>query len=273
MLTIEPRNGLANRLRVIDSGIELAKKLNKRLVIDWVLNEDLNCRFDSLFEPIDSVILNDGIKLSFPFRNYLKLHFYSKALKFDISFDQGALISKLGDGADLIRNEEFIGKLKKIKKIFICTGESFFNSPGNYHCFRPNRAILDKVDSICGEIGDPFIGLHIRRSDNKKATSHSPTSLFIETMRSIMDKNDKTKFFLSTDSPEDEILIKNSFKNNVYTFPKILDRNNETAIKAALVDMLCLSRASVIYGSYYSSFSEAASYFSGNELIVLKNFQ
>jgi len=271
MLVVEPRNGLANRLRVIDSGVALAKKLNMQLVIDWILNEDINCRFDKLFEPIDGLILNDGIKLSFPFKNYTKLHFLYKSLKFDISLDSDILRAKM-DWADYkIGNEDLNVYLNKYKKIYISTGEAFFDSPKDYYYFKPKPEIMNRVDAMCENLGKDFIGIHIRRTDNKNAISYSPTSLFIETIRSILELKSSTKFFLSTDSVEDDVLLKQTFPDNIFSYPKLLDRNAEDGIKAALVDMLCLSKAVKIYGSYFSSFSEAASYMSGNELIILKN--
>lgn len=271
MLVIEPRNGLANRLRVIDSGIALAKKLNKQLVVDWILNEDLNCRFDKLFEPIDGLIINDGIKLPFPFNRHLNLYYFFKTLRFDISFDSISLRSKLNRENYKFNEVDFDVHLKKYNKIFITTGEFFFPSPKKYHYFKPKPFINYEVDKMCNKLGTNFIGIHIRRVDNEYAILYSPTTLFIEVINSILKEDINTKFFLSTDSTEEEIFFKQAFPDNIFSNTKIYNRNEEKGVQDALVDMLCLSRASKIYGSFYSSFPEAATYFSGNNLIVLKN--
>lgn len=271
MLVIEPRNGLANRLRAIDSGIALAKILNKRLVVDWILNEDLNCRFDKLFEPIDGLIMNDGIKLPYPFKKHLNLHYFFKSLRFDISFDSISLRSKLNTKNYKYYDEDFGVYLKKYNKIFITTGEFFYHSIKNYYYFKPKTFIINAVDEMCNNLGTNFIGIHIRRVDNKNAILYSPNSLFMKTIDSILEEDVNTKFFLSTDSKEEEILFKQSFPANIFTYSKNYNRNEEKGVQDALVDLLCLSKAEKIFGSYYSSFSEAATYFSGNNLIILRD--
>lgn len=263
MLVIEPRNGLANRLRAIDSGIALAQKLNQQLVIDWVLNEYLNCKFMDLFEPIEGVVLNDGIRLRYPFNKHINLHFLYKSLRFNIAFDSLALRA-------LANQEDLYDQTVNCKNIYITTGEFFFPSRREYFYFKPKPKITDLVEEMCRKIGSDFIGIHIRRTDNENSIASSPTALFIEKIKYLLDFNPHTKFFLATDSKEDEFVIKQVSPDNIYSYSKILDRNNEEGIQDALVDLLCLSRALIIYGSHYSSFSEAATYFSGNRLIVLK---
>lgn len=115
------------------------------------------------------------------------------------------------------------------------------------------------------------MGFIIRRTDNENAISNSPTSLFVQEIKSKLALEPDTKFFLSIDFIKDELFLKQTFPENIFSYPKILDRNDEKGIKDALVDMLCLSKASKICGIFFSSFSEAASYFSGEKKIILKN--
>ena len=263
MLVIEPLNGLSNRLRVINSGIALAEELNKQLRVDWLLNGDLNCRFDKLFEPIEGITINDGIRLSYPFNRHPNLHYLYKSLKFDISLNSTSFKTRL-------KNENLKNYLYWFNKIYITTGEAFFPAPLKYYFFKPKPSIMDGVNLMCNKLGPDFIGIHIRRTDNKNAILFSPTSLFIKEIKYLLTIDASIKFFLSTDSLEDQMLLKNTFPNNIFFNPKILNRNQEKGIQDALVDIICLSKASKIYGSFYSSFSEAATYFTGNKLIILK---
>ena len=74
----------------------------------------------------------------------------------------------------------------------------------------------------------------------------------IETMKAV-------RFFLSTDDPKEEALLKERFGNRIIINPKTsIDRNNPIAIQEALLDLYSLSRCRKIYGSYYSSFSDVA---------------
>ncbi|NJK87704.1 MAG: hypothetical protein HC906_18740 [Bacteroidales bacterium] len=50
MITVKPISGFANRIRVIDSALALAKSLNEDLTIVWERSYELNCRFDKIFK-------------------------------------------------------------------------------------------------------------------------------------------------------------------------------------------------------------------------------
>lgn len=53
-LFLKPVGGLCNRMRSIDSALALCNKYNYELVIIWVLDHALNCRFHDLFEPLQN---------------------------------------------------------------------------------------------------------------------------------------------------------------------------------------------------------------------------
>lgn len=52
MLYVEPCGGLCNRMRVIASGLNLAKQYNEKIKVIWRLDKGLNCRFEDIFEPV-----------------------------------------------------------------------------------------------------------------------------------------------------------------------------------------------------------------------------
>jgi hypothetical protein len=88
--------------------------------------------------------------------------------------------------------------------------------------------------------------------------------------REIMLDN-STHFFLSTDSKETEEMILNSYPGLIFVQNnKSFDRSKTENAKDAFVDLLCLSRAKKIYGSYNSSFSGIASSISGSERIIVE---
>ena len=52
MIIIQPSGGLCNRMRVINSGWKLARERKEKLQILWNCNAELNCPFESLFQPV-----------------------------------------------------------------------------------------------------------------------------------------------------------------------------------------------------------------------------
>ena len=52
MIIIQPSGGLCNRMRVINSGWKLARERHDQLKVLWNCNAELNCPFESLFQPV-----------------------------------------------------------------------------------------------------------------------------------------------------------------------------------------------------------------------------
>ncbi|MDC1394974.1 hypothetical protein N8368_00530 [Bacteroidia bacterium] len=77
----------------------------------------------------------------------------------------------------------------------------------------------------------------------------------------------KRLIYLCTDDNKEVQRMKQVFGKSICYFPVALQRNKPKAIQMALLDLLTLSRANVILGSYWSSFSEVASYYGGVELL------
>lgn len=128
----------------------------------------------------------------------------------------------------------------------------------NYHL----RNIRLKTDCLTNK---SYVGVHIRRTDHTKCIEHSPLEFFIDTMNK---EAVSTKFYLATDCFETKNKLKEMFKERIYTSDIILKRTSKEGIKGALQDFVSLSKCSKIIGTKYSSFSEMASLYGGNELIV-----
>lgn len=62
MIYLKPVGGLCNRMRAIESTINLCEKNNCNLTIFWVKDKDLNCSFKSLFLPIQNTKVNITVK-------------------------------------------------------------------------------------------------------------------------------------------------------------------------------------------------------------------
>ena len=52
MVIIQPSGGLCNRMRVINSSLELAKRKGTKLLVLWYCTDELNAPFESLFQPV-----------------------------------------------------------------------------------------------------------------------------------------------------------------------------------------------------------------------------
>lgn len=272
MILLEPLGGLANRMRVIASGIRLMKETNQELNVIWNLDEELNCDFNVLFKAIPNItfISKDKKFLYLHRSNQVKLHkrikayLRNKLLGIDYFITEGDL-----------KNHAFRNKFKKIvqnkRNVFISTNQEFGASYLEYKNFIPTIPIQEVINRQKKLFAVNTIGIHIRQTDNYIAIKESPLSLFIDQIKAEFKKDSNTTFFLATDDPLVENELIHLFGDKIIVYKKELSRASQKGIVDAVVDMYCLSETKLIYGSYWTSFSDVASIIGNIEKKILKN--
>lgn len=242
MITLETSAGLANRMRAVASAVSLARKYETGLKVIWPRNNALNCDFNSLFLPIK------GVEVCC---SSLPIWYFDKIIA-KIKYKHAYLSITMNNNAELIE------AISKGHNVYINTFSQFFDVD-SYKCFRPTSQIEAKVNKLLPEDSSNLIGIHIRRGDNQKSISMSPTQLFIDSIRLELMSNPKAKFYLATDSKQDEERLISIFGDKIITNKnKEFSRRVGLGIEDALVDLICLSKTEKIFGSYWSSFSETA---------------
>ncbi|NJO68609.1 MAG: hypothetical protein HC830_04440 [Bacteroidetes bacterium] len=260
MIGIRPQAGLANRMRSLDSAIKMAEDYKKELIIYWIRTPDFNCSFSKLFKDPGTYKLIEG---SSRLRDNGRAQYLLQELllsNIGIRYPQGyKRYIYHREMVDMKLNRDVNEVFSKGEPVFIQTDTRFYKPESNYSFFKPSDEIEDKVGNFLNKnLNANYIGIHIRRSDNIQSILNSPTELFIKYMKEESEKNPEVLFYLATDSPDEEKYLKTIFPNRIITRDKQLSRNNPLAIQDAWIDLLILSRASRIFGSFYSSFSETA---------------
>ena len=260
MISIEPLSGLCNRMRALDSAISLAKKLDRPLNLYWFRANDLNCRFDQIFEFPDIINnLTEGSFSSLITRFLRKLNL----LYHDTYLDYSTVIN-------LIKQDYNFERFKNIDKLYISTGFRFHSSDKPFQDFIPVEPLQRVIESYTKGFKNT-IGVHIRRTDNGKASKYSPTEAFIEQMDEELKVNKDTRFFLATDSLDEEFKLRQVFKDRIITYEKrTLNRSDLHAIQDAVIDLFCLSRCKKLIGSYHSSFTLIAGKINEIEVHTIK---
>jgi hypothetical protein len=261
MIIVEPRGGLANRMRVLDSAMMLAKTIRAQLVVVWNIDTDLGAKFGDLFEPIPHVRVFCPDKKSLVGKFFANiLHVAIKGVAHRVSD------AEIQDGKQGKLTLEY---LAKHKRLHFWTWEAFWVSDLAFCDLHPIKRIVEAAKSI---VSDNMIGIHIRRTDNIEAIAKSPTQLFVDAIEREVSNDPCMKFFLATDDVKEEQFLQHRFPNRMVVHQKrSLDRKESKAIQEAAIDLYCLSRCKKIYGTYWSSFSETAAKIGGIELVVLKN--
>lgn len=261
MIFIRPGSGLCNRLRVIASAVKLARECKTQLEVDWFRCPlrrwaalcGMRARFSDLFQPIDSVRVCERIRVrnDFPW-NWAK---YSRRnTDFFCEADRGAFI-------DAVKQDP-----EKNRWLWTCF--NFYESV-DYDWLHLLPAIEKRVDDELERKGRSFIGLHVRRTDNREAAKASPLELFFDKVDFEIDNHSCTRFFLATDDLATKEAMINRYGERIWFQTDVAPRYTIKGEQDAVVDLMLLSRARKIYGSYWSSFSEVASQIGKSQLEIL----
>ena len=104
----------------------------------------------------------------------------------------------------------------------------------------------------------------------RKAITKMANQSTMDKMYEILQINPDAKFYLATDNDKTKMDFVGKYGNGtVMSNPRPASRNSLDGIKDAVAEMFILANASKIYGSFYSSFSEAAAIIGNTPLTQL----
>lgn len=251
--------GLCNRMQALSSAIQLAKNTDAKLTAHWYRSPNINIAFEDLFlmpGRIERVVEMDLYRWRGRFKRKLYRKYYQRIFDRFLRFS-----SLMPDAAEL--------------EAQVQGGRTFITA---YRSFYENADALSELQSVpkleaAIESGwtasDDTVGVHVRRTDHVDAINNSPLEAFVALMQREIDGTNGTDFFLATDSPEVETELSGKFPGRIRMHPKrSLDRNDQTAIEDAVVDLYRLSMCRMVIGSYDSSFSETAARLGGIPLVT-----
>jgi hypothetical protein len=269
----KPLAGLANKLRVIESVVSLAKDLQAPVEIVWVPDVQMVAHYHDLFEESDlfNIIKENKYnysRSSFSLKGYKKTlgHLFNAFYGIDKSFNDQDIAHQVRPG-----NWDIV-TLAKNRTIYIDTCHNFYNYHYNFSWVKPLPPIANAIDDFAGKIRNKScIGLHIRRTDNEKSIAESPDQLFEQAISQEIAKDPNIIFFLATDNAATEQHFLNLFgPERILVYKKRFGRESIDAIRDAVVDWMLLGKCSKLYCSYWSSFSETAAAVANTKAIVCR---
>lgn len=261
--------GLSNRMRVIDSALVLCEKYQIEIKIFWVRDLTLNCPYVKLFKPLelDGIYFFDLPTLPYKYRVlYNPTHLLGNILK-KLMYDKVIIHWEF---QKLFEEKFQFESLLKYKHVFVSSFSRFYSNGSMYKLFKPIDELQQKIEERTKNFSVNTVGVHIRRTDHKNSTIHSPTELFIKVMKEEIKINPETNFYLASDSVSIKQELEREFKDRIMTEYEEVSRESIKGCQEALVDLYSLSKTQKIFGSYYSSFSETAAHISGIEMRTIK---
>lgn len=247
MVIIQPSGGLCNRMRVINSSLELAKRKNTKLLVLWYCADELNAPFESLFEPVKEFQVINFSSLKDLRKLWYQLTARTKINNADIENNK----------TDGVLNQDFFDSIKLPAYIF--TWEHFYQADEYFKLFKPTAELQKRIDEVIKHFTSDMVSVHIRRTDQVTSIAYSKTENFIDLMNREIAANPDVKFFLATDDKDEEALLRKTFPGRIVSNEnRTLRRDSLDGMYDALLDLYCLAACKKIIGSYYSSFTDTA---------------
>lgn len=269
-------------MRFIASSLTLAKELRSEYRIVWLRNWEIGASFEQIFDmpsELEQLIeYPSSLRYSLLYSIPRKKNFYLTALtrrRFALAVDDASspMLDILhGDSSD-DRLRELLAAVTSSRDILIQGGTNIYHySPELYRrLFRLKANLQERVENIVAGLGGNAVGVHIRRTDNRMSIENSPETIFEKAMLRELEKAPLTKFYLATDSEDVKARFKAQFGEHVLVSQSVARRDTLDGIEDAAVEMFVLANTTKIYGSFYSSFSEAAAMLGDIPLVILKN--
>lgn len=272
-------HGLGNRLRALGSCMSFAKESSRELVVVWEPDSHIEAKFTDMYSnplvvvekmpvkwPFSEVEKWDSVWSQFKFHNYMEMEGMG-AIKGEKIYDipnkhiyyKGAYIME-ADNEDLTNWEKDNAQLRSLEPI------------------NPVQEMVREIEAK-GVGTENVIGLHVRNRTLEKDIKNvdfikeyggeatktmdmwrqkSGVQNFIKLMDSIIKEKPGAKFFVATDTFEVIGQLEEMYPDRILSFKRTCDERDGECVRYAMADLYALAKCKELYGSNWSSFTEAA---------------
>lgn len=276
----EPYSGFCSRVYTLCDAYDLAKRFDKELVIIWRRTSDCDCRYDAMFDkeqfadvPLKIIQIDQfhrhltGMKNPFLILQELFLRGLN-LVKYKLVKSHYQAKCTVCKFFEWDKEDTFPMEQAETENCYV---EAFsgIHHQGSVATVRFQEAALKVANATMKQAGTTCIGVHIRRTDHGLAKG-SLTESFLTAMREAIAKQEATTFYLATDDWSEQEKLVAVFGDRIITQQdKTLSRSSESGMFSALVDCLCLSQTTIIFGSFESKFSRLAAELGEIELRIM----
>lgn len=288
---VHTQYGLGNRLRALGSAMAFARRTKRVLVLIWVPDQHLNCRYTDLFVANDEFIVADAFRPEepWPFSGNSRTDSSAMARVKWYNYMRVNGVKILDSVEPVIDQQGFHLYVatcyviqSPVTPFIIRTTSSFWSV---LKSLTPHVNVAQLVDRFESYPVSKMIGIHIRGKsiktdisgvDSKEYTEESSRTTdywrnltqvdtFVEEMkRQTVDQ----LFYVAADQKEVFDRLEHEFPSRVFYTPRNCDSRESDCLPFALADILLLAKCASLRGSYWSSFSELSTRIGGARFLL-----
>ncbi|GJQ13555.1 hypothetical protein GpartN1_g5346.t1 [Galdieria partita] len=291
LFVIHVQHGLGNRLRVLASALAYVQLIPYLPILIWETDHHMGAKWEDLFEDLPNVVISDledafEKVLKNPSGNYYVIDYMKMTTqqRYPLPLDYAILQHIYWKSSCVLR---VVGSQPHLNRRFHHFLKSQFSK------LIPTQPLKQAILENCPR--EPFVAFHIRRRLLHEETfvTNDPQSEYGYISARLIDKyrsmNRVINFcsiaarllslypfiamYIAADSQLSYMRWFQCLQNKVAVdsrriFPLSVsncENRSRLCIQKALVDLYCLSRAEVLFGSFWSSFTEVAHYLNSND--------
>eukprot|EP00178_Gracilaria_changii_P019212 TRINITY_DN55818_c0_g1_i1.p1 TRINITY_DN55818_c0_g1~~TRINITY_DN55818_c0_g1_i1.p1 ORF type:complete len:765 (+),score=95.90 TRINITY_DN55818_c0_g1_i1:345-2639(+) len=273
-------HGLGNRMRALGSCMSFSKETSRELIVVWEPDSHIEAKFTDMFET--PIVLLEKMPVQWPFAEVEKWDSVWSDFKYHNYMEMEGNGAVKGEIIRDLPNKHMYYKGAYIMEVENSSLSNWEKDNDQLRSLTPVQDVLNMVTEMEAKgIGsENVIGLHVRNrtlardiknvdfvqeyGDEATKTMDmwrhkSGVHNFMTEMNRLLKEKPSTKFFVATDTFEVIEVLENEYgTDRILSFKRSCDERDGQCVKYALADMYSLSKCKTLYGSNWSSFTEAA---------------
>lgn len=287
---VHAQYGLGNRLRALGSAMAFARKTDRVLVLIWVPDQHLNCKYTDLFVSNDEFVISDGFvdDEEWPFRKYslkdpkMKMVKWYNYMRTHGTPPNSALDHVTDDASHHIYVSTCYVIQSPVTPLIIRTQSSYWQV---LRTLTPHIDVMRLIERFASYPMSSMIGVHIRgksikadidgissadySEESSRRTDYWRNLTQVDTFIAEMKRQPPDRlFYVAADQRKVFLRLEREFPSRVFYTPRKCDGRNKECLPFALADILLLARCASLRGSYWSSFSELSVRIGGGRFLL-----
>ncbi|MDO4695481.1 hypothetical protein [Porphyromonas sp.] len=262
-LTLVPKGGLTDRLKVIASAISLALEAETRMDIIWFSDERLYCPSYRLFT-LDPMLEEAGIFIreatakdwffnDLPQTGNGFLSYPFLFFRYDRCFSPKDIRSICENG-----QEQLLSLFRGREHILISSETSLGDHRNMFDLMKASVEVKNAFQSNISDWSDNVVGVHLDSCRKNDVCHHNPIELFIKRMQGMIEDDPSVSFFIASDMPEERERLSTVFAGRIFMPHTVSLLNTPKGCINAFGELLALSQTKHILSTKGGSFSQVA---------------
>lgn len=278
VIFLHAQYGLGNRLRALGSAMAFARQTDRVLVLIWVPDQHLNCKFTDLFVESDEFVVTHSFKAGekWPFRGNKETDVAMRNVKwYNYMRPDGVEISP---SSELVSDDRDVHLYVSTCYVIQSRVTPFImRTTSTYwlvlRSLTPHVNVQRLVDRFAIYPMSQMIGIHIRgksikrdisgvsekqyTAESSRTTDYWRNLTQVDTFVQEMKRQTADQlFYVAADQKEVFAQLEKEFPARIFYTPRQCDSRDKDCLPFALADILLLAKCSSLRGSYWSSFTE-----------------